>query len=129
MLVHHGSQLSDVNKLELELLKVRKRVQHVWGYQKPPFFIEWVPIDDEPANKMNYIRILEATETVRFINLKGSKKAGLGSETPCARELCAGEEGVLVIRNVVDDVIDNFSGESMGNFVGICSRHYKAICK
>ena len=69
------------------------------------------PSDGDPTDKVDYSHALEIPDSLEpreVQNRESSMEVGPSSDTPRAREVRAGEEGWSVVRNVIDNVVDDF---------------------
>lgn len=65
----------------------------------------------DKTDRSHLLEVVDSLEPCRVRDREGSVEVGSSGDTPLAREMCAGKEGGSVIRNVVDDVVDNLLRE------------------
>ena len=71
--------------------------------------------DGDSADKVNYSHLLEVVDSLEpreVQNSESAMKVGSSGDTPGTRDVRAGEERGSVVRNVIDDVVDDLLGKA-----------------
>ena len=114
MFVQPEKRRFDIEVTDVELLKARERMQslHRRGYQEV-CLIE-LSNSDHLADKVDYPHLLKVANDVKPLvvpDREGSMEASSSRDTPCTGEVGASEEGRAVVRNVVDNAVNDLLGK------------------
>lgn len=71
--------------------------------------------DGDPADKVNHSHTLEVVDGLEPRGVQDSERSvevGSSGDAPCEREVRAGEEGPPVVRDVIEDAVDDLLGKA-----------------